>query len=73
MDGDRGFQFVQTLSTLLTAFRRIGTMDSMGQFGHGQRADDDRHIADRRANMLEHFRRRAPGSLGRDQDAGVED
>ncbi|MBF8293327.1 MAG: hypothetical protein HW392_2154, partial [Steroidobacteraceae bacterium] len=31
MDGDRGFQFVQKLSALLAAFRRIGTMDSVGQ------------------------------------------
>lgn len=71
--GDRGFQFVQKLSALLAAFWRIGTMDSVGQFGHGQRADDDRHIADRCANVLDHVRRSALGSLGRDQDAGIED
>lgn len=54
MDGDRGFEFVQKLSALLTTFRRIGTMDSVGEFRHGQRADDDRHVADHSANVLEH-------------------
>lgn len=39
-----GFQFVQKLSALLAAFGRIGTMDSVRQFGHAQRADDDRHV-----------------------------
>ena len=56
MDGDRGFQFVEKLSAWLAAFRRIGTMDSVRQFGNGQRADDDRHIADPRANVLDHVR-----------------
>jgi hypothetical protein len=46
MYGDRSLQLVQKQSTLLTSLRRIGTMDSVSQFSHGQRADDDRHVAD---------------------------
>ena len=53
--------------------RRISDDDRVGQFGHGQRADDDRDIADRSANMLDYVLSGVPGSLGRDQNAGIED
>ena len=69
----RGLQLFQKLSALMLAFGRISPMDTVGQLGHGQRADDDRHLAARRANMLDYVRRGALGSLGRDQDARVED
>lgn len=37
----RGLQLFQKLSALMLAFGRISPMDTVGQLGHGQRADDD--------------------------------
>ena len=73
MNGDRGLQFIQELPALLPALWRIGPVDAVRQFGDGQGADDHRNIPDRCADVLDHVRGGAPGSFGRDQDAGIED
>ncbi len=73
MDGHSGFQLLQELTTLSAALGRVDTIDTVGQFSNGQRAERDRHVTDRRVNVLDHVRGGALGSLGRDQDAGIED
>ena len=49
-----GLQLVQKLSALEPAFGRISPMNPVGQLGDGQRADDDRHLADCRTNVLDY-------------------
>ena len=50
-----------------------GTVNAVGYFRHGQRAHDDRDIADVRSDVLEYLRRGLVRSVGRDEHGGVED
>ena len=61
LDGDSGEEIVKETLPTFTAFRGIGSHDSMGEFEHGNHGDSDSFVARFERHVFEEL----PGSLAR--------
>jgi len=73
IDRHRGLQVVEEGAAYLAAFRRVGAMDAMGEFGHADRAERRFAFADPFGNLPEEARHVESLPLGLDHDARIED
>ncbi len=74
MNGNVRLQFIDKLPPAFSAFRCIGAVDAVSEFGDSHGRDDDRRIdIGRGADIAEHFRRGELGAFSGNEDTRVED
>jgi len=73
MDRDLRFEFVEELAALTTPLRSSGSVDSVSQFSHRQRRDDDGKVTNGRTDSPNCFGGRDLTAFNSDQRAGIKD